>query len=80
MGYLASQGKGISRKKLKPGDMVFYPYKDTSLGHVAIYIGKGLIVNSSGFFGTVYPRGGIRISTLDYRSPHANRFRNVVGN
>lgn len=80
LGYLLNHGKPVSRKKLKPGDMVFYPSGSRSLAHAAIYIGKGLIMNQSGAFGTHYPRGGLRVSLLDYRSPTCNRFRNGVGN
>lgn len=78
LGYLLHKGKAVSRKRLKPGDMVFYPNRTRSLAHAAIYLGYGLIINESGAFGSSYPRGGVRISTLDYRSPTCNRFRNYV--
>lgn len=79
---LASSGKKIKRSQLKPGDMVFYynSYKDRRIGHCAIYIGNGYIINASGHQGHNYPSGGIRISRIDYRKPTAVRFRNLVGN
>lgn len=79
---LAASGKKIKRSQLKPGDMVFYynSYKDKRIGHCAIYIGSGYIINASGHQGHNYPSGGIRISRIDYRKPTAVRFRNLVGN
>ena len=79
---LSNCGKAITRAQLKPGDMVFYPHnsRDRSIGHCAIYIGKGYIINASGHQGSKYPSGGIRISKIDYRSPSACKFRNIVGN
>ena len=79
---LSNCGKAIKRSQLKPGDMVFYPHnsRDRSIGHCAIYIGKGYIINASGHQGSKYPSGGIRISKIDYRSPTAVKFRNIVGN
>lgn len=79
---LSQSGKKIKRSQLKPGDMVFYynSAKDRRIGHCAIYIGKGYIINASGAQGHYYPSGGIRISKIDYRTPTAVRFRNLVGN
>ena len=79
---LSNSGKYISRNQLKPGDMVFYynSWSDQSIGHCAIYVGNGYIINASGHQGSVYPSGGIRFSKIDYRSPTAVRFRNLVGN
>ena len=79
---LSNTGKAIKRSQLKPGDMVFYYHdaKDRRIGHCAIYIGEGYIINASGHQGKVYPSGGIRISRIDYRSPTAVKFRNLVGN
>ena len=79
---LSNRGKAIKRSQLKPGDLVFYynSASDHRIGHSAIYIGKGYIINSSGKQGHNYPSGGIRISKIDYRKPTAVKFRNVVGN
>ena len=79
---LSNCGKAIKRSQLKAGDMLFYPHNshDRSIGHCAIYIGNGYIINASGHQGSKYPSGGIRISRIDYRSPSAVKFRNIVGN
>lgn len=79
---LSNSGKKIKRSQLKPGDMVFYytSYKNMHIGHCAIYIGNGYIINASGHQGKTYPSGGIRISRIDYRKPTAVKFRNLVGN
>lgn len=69
--------KFISRRQLKPGDLIFYrantraPYG--GLVHVAIYMGNGLILNATGHTGTTYPNGGICIKTLSYGSHLASR-------
>ncbi|MFI1996478.1 C40 family peptidase [Actinoplanes sp. NPDC020271] len=56
-----SSGKSVSRSELKPGDLVFY-YSDVH--HVAIYIGKGMVVHA--------PHTGdfVRMATID-RGPIA---------
>ena len=79
---LSNYGKAISRSELKPGDMLFYPHNahNLGIGHCAIYIGRGFLINSSGHQGSIYPRGGIRFSRIDYRYPSACKFRNIVGN
>lgn len=79
---LSNSGKKIKRSQLKPGDLVFYynSAKDRRIGHCAIYIGNGYIINASGHQGHTYPSGGIRISRIDYRTPTAVKFRNLVGN
>lgn len=67
----------ISRRQLKPGDLVFYransraPYG--GLVHVAIYIGNGMILNSTGHTGSTYPNGGICIKALSYGTHLASR-------
>lgn len=69
--------KFISRKQLKPGDLIFYransraPYG--GLVHVAIYIGDGMILNATGHTGTTYPNGGICIKALSYGTHLASR-------
>ena len=79
---LSNSGKKIERSQLKPGDMVFYynSYRNQTIGHCAIYVGNGYIINASGYHGSIYPNGGIRFSKIDYRKPTAVKFRNLVGN
>ena len=60
-GSLLKRGRYVSRSQLRPGDLVF-----PSGGHVAIYIGNGLIVHASN------PRTGVKVSTI-YRFWTARR-------
>ena len=76
---LSNSGTGIKRNQLKPGDMLFYGH-GSSIGHCAIYVGSGFLINASGHQGSTYPSGGIRFSKIDYRRPTACKFRNLVGN
>ena len=46
----------VSRKNLKPGDLVFFFGRGAH--HVGIYIGNGLMVNATS------PRGGVRIDAV----------------
>lgn len=54
--------------KMKPGDLLFYLANDVSgpIDHVAIYIGDGFMINSSGHYGSTYPNGGICIKRVQY--------------
>ena len=54
-----SVGTGVSYENAQPGDLICYD------GHVAMYIGGGLIVHASN--SNPYPRGGIKISNAQYR-------------
>lgn len=54
-----SAGKDVGIISAQPGDIVCYD------GHVGIYIGAGKIVHASN--SQPYPRGGIKISNMDYR-------------
>ena len=55
-----SAGTGVSYEEAQPGDLICYD------GHVAMYIGGGLIVHASN--SNPYPRGGIKISNAKYRT------------
>ncbi|HEQ99885.1 MAG TPA: hypothetical protein ENO22_11160 [candidate division Zixibacteria bacterium] len=51
-----NKGRRVSRKNLKPGDLLFSP------GHVAVYLGKGSIIHSS------LRAGGVKIESIDSKS------------
>lgn len=54
-----SAGTGVNYSDAQPGDILCYE------GHVALYIGDGLIVHASN--SNPYPSGGIKISQAQYR-------------
>lgn len=55
-----SVGKEVSYENAQPGDLICYE------GHVAIYIGGGLVVHASN--SNPYPRGGIKVNGAQYRT------------
>lgn len=55
-----SAGKAVSYEQAQPGDLICYD------GHVALYIGGGLIVHASN--SNPYPSGGIKVSKAQYRT------------
>lgn len=55
-------GTAITRKQLKPGDLVFYN-RDGDIGHVAMYIGNNRIIHASNRI------DGIKYSNIDYTTP-----------
>ncbi len=54
-----SEGREVSYDEIEPGDIICYE------GHVALYIGGGLIVHASN--SKPYPQGGIKVSNALYR-------------
>lgn len=62
----AGEGRAVSTSDLRAGDLVFYG-NGGSINHVAIYIGGGQVVHASN--SAPYPRGGIKISNVNYRTP-----------
>lgn len=53
-------GTGVSYEEAQPGDLICYD------GHVALYIGGGLIVHASS--SSPYPVGGIKIGNAQYKT------------
>ena len=60
------EGRAVSTSNLRAGDLVFYG-NGGSINHVAVYIGGGQVVHASN--SAPYPRGGIKISNVNYRTP-----------
>ena len=62
----SGKGRAVSTSNLRAGDLVFYG-DGGSIDHVALYIGDGQVVHASN--SAPYPRGGIKISNVNYRTP-----------
>ena len=62
----SGDGRAVSTSNLRAGDLVFYG-DGGSIDHVARYIGGGQGVHASN--AAPYPRGGIKISNVNYRTP-----------
>ena len=62
----SGDGRAVSTSNLRAGDLVFYG-DGGSINHVAVYIGGGQVVHASN--SAPYPRGGIKISNVNYRTP-----------
>lgn len=67
MSAILEATKPISKSQIRPGDIIFY-YDGATLGHVAIYIGNGFMLSSSGHYGQHYPNGGVCIKRVNYGS------------
>ena len=67
--------------KMKVGDLLFYLDKDTTgaIGHVGIYIGKGMMLNASGHYGYVYPTGGVCIKRVQYGQRYMVLCKRIIG-
>lgn len=63
----ATVGTRVDMGSLQPGDLVFYTGGSGRVNHVAIYIGGGKVVHASN------PRSGIKISSVNYRTPYTAR-------
>lgn len=70
----SGDGRAVSTSNLRAGDLVFYG-DGGSIDHVALYIGGGQVVHASN--SAPYPRGGIKISNVNYRTPICAR--RVIG-
>ena len=62
----SGDGRAVSTSNLRAGDLVFYG-DGGRIDHVALYIGGGQVVHASN--SAPYPRGGIKISNVNYRTP-----------
>lgn len=62
----SGDGRAVSTSNLRAGDLVFYG-DGGSIDHVALYIVGGQVVHASN--SAPYPRGGIKISNVNYRTP-----------
>lgn len=62
----SGDGRAVSTSNLRAGDLVFYG-DGGSIDHVALYIGGDQVVHASN--SAPYPRGGIKISNVNYRTP-----------
>ena len=71
-GSQAKSGKRIKSSEMRPGDLVFYGNSRGKINHVAMYIGNGQVINAAS------RRSGIKISTLNYRTPIC--IVDVIGN
>lgn len=56
----------VKEAEAQPGDLIYYPVNE-GYGHVAMYLGDGLMINCSGAAGKHYPHGGVRICRLQYK-------------
>lgn len=79
--YLQQVCYEIPKSRLKPGDLVFYLKNDTSgpIDHVGVYIGSGLMINSSGHYGDNYPQGGITVKRINYGNRKPVRCMRIRG-
>ncbi len=62
----SGEGKEIGLGSIQPGDLLFYK-SGGRINHVTMYIGNGKVVHASN--SAPYPKGGIKISSVHYRTP-----------
>lgn len=62
-------GEAVSKSDMKPGDLIFYG-KGSEATHVAVYIGDGKMIHSSGGGNNTAsnPGKGVTVSDVNYRS------------
>lgn len=73
-GAQMNRGKRVSRKHLKPGDLMFFGPGGSQ--HVSMYIGRGKMIHATN------PRSGVRIDSINmgyYRARYAGAGRIVQG-
>ena len=63
----ANYGTEVNLSEIQPGDLLFYASDGYAIGHVAIYMGDGMIVHASN--SRPYPDGGIKTGIYNYRTP-----------
>ena len=75
-------GKVVNKADLQPGDIIFYGSNKSEATHIAMYIGNGQIIHSSGGSSNTKsnPGKGVSYQNLDYRSDYieARRFTPTV--
>ncbi len=58
---LEEQGLNVTKEELKPGDLIFYSFKNNgrykNISHVGIYAGNGMMIDASSVNGKVVYRG-----------------------
>lgn len=64
-------GEQISSLEMRPGDLIFYAKSNGVVGHVALYIGNGMIIHAAS------TKQGIRLDNWNYRTP--KYIRNIIG-
>ncbi|MCI8503068.1 MAG: C40 family peptidase [Dorea sp.] len=74
---MRKQSEIISKENALPGDLVYYPVND-GYGHVGIYLGGDLMINSAGHAGKIYPQGGVRICRLQYKDREEYEFCKII--
>ena len=72
-----ASGKEIKEEDARPGDIVFYDVNN-GYGHVALYIGDGLAINTTGHNGKTYPMGGVHITALTYLDREEYKIANII--
>lgn len=64
----SSVGTRVSMSNLRKGDLLFYKNSKGKTNHVTIYMGNEQVVHASN--SAPYPAGGIKVSSLYYRTPY----------